>query len=221
MKQFISPFSMIISGPSRSGKTTFIVNLIKNLNHIVDGIPIKQVIWCYKNENAIPSELKDNPIVKFHKNIPIDLSQIPANTLLIFDDLMMSSFSKEITEIFTILSHHNNISIILVMHNLFHQSKFTRNISLNTQYIIYFKNPRDLSSVAHLTRQLQPCNSKNLQTVFNEAIRRPFGYLVIDLVQDTPEILKYRTDIFNSDGYINCFATETTIDQLKNAFNEL
>lgn len=212
-KQFTSPFTMIVTGPSRSGKTTFITNLIKNLDTLVEGEKIKQVIWCYKNENSIPNELKLNPLVLFHKNIPNDFSEISPNTLLVFDDLMMTSFSKEITEIFTVLSHHNNISIILVMHNLFHQNKHTRNVTLNSQYIVYFKNPRDLSSISHFTRQLCPSNSRNLQKLFNEVTEEPFGYLIVDLVQDTPEIFKYRSNIFNKKGFFNCFATESVIEK--------
>jgi hypothetical protein len=167
-KQFSSPFTMIVTGPSRSGKSTFITNLIKNLDTLIDGEKIRQVIWCYKNENSIPKDLKSHPIVAFHKGVPADLEEIAPHTLLVFDDLMMDSFSKEITEIFTILSHHNNISIILVLHNLFFQNKFTRNITLNTQYIVYFKNPRDLSSISHIARQLCPSNSRNLQTLSRE-----------------------------------------------------
>ncbi len=212
-KQFFSPFTMIVTGPSRSGKSTFITNLIKNLDSLVDGEKIEQVIWCYKNENSIPKDLKSHPIVTFHKGVPTDLAEIAPNTLIVFDDLMMDSFSKEITEIFTVLSHHNNISIILVLHNLFFQNKFTRNITLNTQYIVYFKNPRDLSSISHITRQLCPSNSRNLQTLFNEVTSEQFAYLIIDLVQDTPEILKYRSNIFNKEGHFNCFATEAIIEK--------
>lgn len=215
MIQFTAPFSMIVTGPSRCGKSTFILNLIKNLDILVNGHPIEHVLWCYKNENSVPFELKSNKMVQFHKNVPSDINEIPSKSLLIFDDLMMDSFSKEITEIFTILSHHNKISIILVMHNLFHQNKFTRNITLNTQYIVYFKNPRDLSSISHFTRQLCPFNSKNLQSLFNEVTSKPFSYLVIDLVQDTQEIFKYRTNIFNQEFY-SCFATQSSIDQEKN-----
>lgn len=215
MLQFVAPFSLILTGPTRCGKTTFIVNLIKNLKCIVGGIPIKHVLWCYKHENSIPLELKNISFVKFHKNVPTDINEISANTLIIFDDLMMDSFSKEITEIFTVTSHHNNISIILVMHNLFFKNKHTRNITLNTQYIVYFKNPRDLSSISHLTRQIDPSNSKNLQTLFNDVTKQPHSYIVIDLTQETPEILKYRTDIFNK-TYINCFTTQSAVDNYNN-----
>jgi hypothetical protein len=212
--QFQAPFSLILSGPSRSGKTSFIVNLIKNLDSLVGGEhKIERIIWCYKNVNSIPRELQGyDPFITFHKGIPEDLGEILTNSLLIFDDLMMEGFSKEITEIFTILSHHNNISIIIVMHNLFHKNQFTRNITLNAQYIVYFRNPRDLSSIGFLSRQLAPHNSKNLQAVFLEQTNRPYSYLIIDLCQNTPDLFKYRTNIFNEGNFFQCFATQTSID---------
>jgi hypothetical protein len=218
MDLFTSAFSMLIAGPSRCGKSTFIANLVKYLDGLGSKSPVKKVQWYFKNVNSLPdfSSLKNKNFVTFLKNIPTDLNEIPKDTLLIFDDMMLDCFTKEITEIFTILSHHNNISVILVLHNLFHQSKFTRNITLNAQYIVYFRNPRDMSSISNLTRQLSPQNSKNLQNLFMEVINIPFGYILIDLNQSTPDIFKFRTDIFNPEGYVNCFATPSTIDQFKN-----
>ena len=135
--------------------------------------------------------------------LPEDISEIPANTLLVFDDLMMDSFNKEITD--------NKISTILVLHNLFHQSKYSRNITLNAQYIVYFKNPRDLSSASILARQLCPSNWRNLQNLFNEATHKPYSYLIVDLTQNTPELFKYRNNIFNE--YFNCYATNEVIEK--------
>lgn len=203
---------MVLSGPSRAGKSTFIANLVKNIDQLVYGSSIKHVIWCYKNENSLPNELKNNPNVTFQKNIPEDVQSVPEFSLIIFDDLMLQVFTKEITEIFTVLSHHNNISVILVLHNIFFKSKFTRDIMLNTQYIVYFKNPRDLSSISHFARQLAPTNSKNLQNIINDITSKPYSYVIIDLCQETPEIFKFRSNIFE-DNHYNCYATETSIEK--------
>jgi hypothetical protein len=39
--------------------------------------------------------------------------------------------------------HHRNISFILITPNLFHQGRFSRDISLYAKYIVVFKNVRD------------------------------------------------------------------------------
>ena len=43
---FKHPFSCIIAGPSQSGKTTFVVHLIKFRNEMVHPVP-KAIIWHY------------------------------------------------------------------------------------------------------------------------------------------------------------------------------
>lgn len=96
-------------------------------------------------------------------------------------------------------SHHNNISVIYLVQNLFHKSKEQRTISLNAHYIILFKNPRDMNQITHLAKQMYPGKNKFLQESFRDATSKPFGYLVIDLKQTTPEELRVRTDVFRED----------------------
>jgi len=59
--------------------------------------------------------------------------------LLILYDLMMGAFNKNVCELFTKGSHHRNLSVIVVNQNIFHKSSHTRDISLNTKYIVAFK----------------------------------------------------------------------------------
>jgi hypothetical protein len=54
-------------------------------------------------------------------------------------------------------------------------------MSINTQYIALFKNPRDQIGPALLARQRYPSNSKKFMTKYIEATKRPYGYLFIDL----------------------------------------
>lgn len=210
---FKSPFRMLCVGPSMAGKSVFIQNLVNNLDKVVCGEPISQILWCYKNENSIPKALNPNLDVKFHQGIPT-VEEINPGTLVVLDDLMMQCFTKDVVELFTVHSHHRNISTILVLHNLFFQNKLTRNISLNTQYIVYFKNPRDLSSLGILARQICPSNWRNLQKLFNETLEKPFSYLIIDMVQDTLEVFKYRNNIFNQNGEFNYYTTKDQQDKL-------
>lgn len=55
------------------------------------------------------------------------------------------------------------------------------------------KNPRDRSQITHLARQMQ---NKILQEAFEDATATPYGYLLLDLRQETPEDLRLRTYIF-------------------------
>jgi hypothetical protein len=62
--------------------------------------------------------------------------------LVIVDDLLMEADSR-VVDLFTKGSHHRNISFLFITQNLFHQKDGSRDISLNADYMIIFKNPRD------------------------------------------------------------------------------
>jgi len=62
-------------------------------------------------------------------------------TLIVLDDLMDAAYSKKMSELFTKGSHHRNINLVLITQNVFHQGPSSRDISLNSKYIVAFKNP--------------------------------------------------------------------------------
>ena len=72
-------------------------------------------------------------------------------------------------------------------------------MSLNTHYIVLFKNPRDAGRVATLARQMYPGKSKFLVEAYKDATTEPHGYLLIDLKQETDESYRIRTKIFPDD----------------------
>ena len=82
------------------------------------------------------------------------------------------------------------------MQNLFDQQKEHRTISLNSHYLVIFKNPRDGSQIVHLAKQMYPGKTHYLHQAFAVATRQPHGYLLIDLKQATPEGMRLRSHIF-------------------------
>ena len=48
------------------------------------------------------------------------------------------------------------ISVIYIVQNLFHQGKGSRSISLNSHYLLLFKNPRDKLQILTLAKQMYP-----------------------------------------------------------------
>ena len=49
---------------------------------------------------------------------------------------------------------HRGLCIIYIKHNLFHQSKFGRDVELQNLHIVLFKSPRDVMQVSRLSAQL-------------------------------------------------------------------
>jgi hypothetical protein len=64
--------------------------------------------------------------------------------------------------------------------------------------MVVFKNPRDVSQMMALALQMYPRRTQFFLEVFARATARPHGYMymVIDMKQNTPDILRLRTFIF-------------------------
>jgi ABC-type dipeptide/oligopeptide/nickel transport system ATPase subunit len=124
--RFKRPFTCIVSGPTGSGKSSFCIKVLQNLDTLCteqnfDG----GSIWCYSERTAVPSQqlvtLKRN--IKFHKGIPANFINAQGRPkLIILDDLLNQVCSKDVSVLFTKGSHHRNISVILITQNLFHQT---------------------------------------------------------------------------------------------------
>ncbi|KAF4522357.1 hypothetical protein B566_EDAN011077, partial [Ephemera danica] len=119
--------------------------------------------------------------------------------IIIIDDFMRES-SHKVVDIFTKGSHHRNLSVMFITQNIFHQSKGSRDMSLNAHYIVMFKNPRDKSQIFHFSRQVYTENPKFLQETITEATCKPHSYLLFDMKQMTPEAFRFRTDIFPNES---------------------
>jgi hypothetical protein len=124
---------------------------------------------------------------------------INGTKLVVLDDLLNEVYSRDVCDLFTKGSHNRNISVILITQNLFHQGRFSRDISLNAKYIVLFKNVRDKNHFAYLARQVYPEDSNGLYESYLDATRRPHAYLLLDLAQDTDYRLRFRTNIFPSE----------------------
>lgn len=188
------PFTMLIAGPTGSGKTEFVRKLIEKRQTIVEPVP-ERIIYYYSEYQEVFDSLLS---VEFKKGLPDEIKLDKRPTWIIFDDLMYeASNSKLISELFTKGSHHKNLSIILVCQNFFMRGIESRNISLNSQYIVLFKNPRDQSIATSLARQMFPTKIKKFQKVYEHATSQPFSYLFIDLKPETPSEVRLLSKIFS------------------------
>ena len=70
-------------------------------------------------------------------------------------------------------------------------------MSLNSHYLVLFKNPRDSLQITTLARQMYPGKSKFLLEAFQDATQKPHGYLLIDLKPETNDEERVRTDILD------------------------
>ena len=192
--RFTHPFTAVVAGPTKSGKTYFVERFIRNINQLMVPIP-KEIVWCYGEWQPLYNNLRQLGVV-FIEGLP-DMGEWDIETprLCILDDLM-SETNESVTKLFTKGSHHRNISVIQIVQNLFGKNKESRTISLNSHYLVVFKNPRDKSQIIHLGKQMFPGQTQYVNESYKSATERPHGYLLFDLTQDTPDNLRLRTNIF-------------------------
>lgn len=201
---FKHPFCKVISGPSASGKTRYLLTLLYNLKKMVD-VKFKKIRWHYGVKQPAHEEArKIIPDIEFVQGLPKDedLAKNKDPMLLIIDDLMKETQGDVVGGIFTKRSHHNSISCIYLVQNLFpNQGKGKgeqRDISLNAKYMVIFKNPRDGMQPIILGSQMG--KAKFIADVFKKATERPHGYLMLDFTQKADDDLRVRTRIFPQDA---------------------
>lgn len=187
------PFTMILAGSSRSGKSVFTEKLIRNA-YVMIKPRVTRVVYCYNNYQE---RFKDMHGVEFFPNLDIleELKSLSSeNTVLILDDYMKEA--DKIADFFTRFSHHSNLSVIFITQNVFHQKKGMRDLTLSTQYLVLMRNVRDRSQISILARQLEPDNTKYIMDSYKDATEKPYSYLLIDFCQTTPNDRRLVSCIF-------------------------
>ena len=180
------PFSMIISGQSSSGKSYFCATMLKNPEIYFDG-KFDKIMYCYTMYQPVLFQSLSN--VDFFYGFPSE-SDIPANCLVVLDDLLSEASNSELLlKLFTVY-RHKNVSVIFITQNFYHEGKALKTASRNAHYLAIFPNPRDMSMVKTLGYQMYPHKSNFLPDAFRQAIATPRGFLFIDLKPDTDQKLR-------------------------------
>lgn len=198
--RFQLPFTALLVGTSGSGKSFFVKRLLENMKHTFSRCP-DQIIWCYSSFQPMYDELAKTVKVKFFEGLPESLTEesiFPSNqhTLLVIDDCMDSgSNHDEIMKAFTMYRHHRKLSVMFLLQNLFHQGKHSRTISLNSNYFVLFKSPRDKMQIRILSQQMFPGQREYFLQSFNDATKDPYSYLIVDMRPECPEHLRLRTGL--------------------------
>ena len=194
---WLAPFTCVISGPTGSGKSVFVQRLLKHAKTVI-APPPDRILYCYGAYQQMFSKMED---VEVNEGLPsLDEFNGEKHTLVIIDDLMHET-NDVVSKLFTRISHHTNTSVIFITQNLFHADKETRTITLNAQYLVIFKNVRDKSQIAHLSRQMYPSNSKHMVESYIDATSEPYSYLIVDLKPNTEDKHRLKGCIFPDDKH--------------------
>ena len=204
--KFRHPSTIMISGPTGSGKTKFVERLLVERKFT---IAHNRIFWIYSEWQPAYDALQHlRPDIVFKKGLGDEnefyngLSNMNHNLVILDDQMSSIGNSKTLSRLFTEGSHHRNLSIIYIVQNLFDKGRSHRTVSLNAQYFVLFKNPRDKSQIDTIARQMYPGKVKFLRDAFQDATKEPFTYLLIDMHPETPEGERVLTRIFSNESPI-------------------
>ena len=127
-----------------------------------------------------------------------------------------ASKDQRIVNLFTRGSHHRNLSVIYIVQNLFHQGKGSRSMSLNSHYLVLFKNARNKLQILTLAKQTYPVQTDFFLNQYEEAVKRPFGYLLIDLKSTTQDNCRLQTRTSRISETANSFACPASSSYARN-----
>ena len=166
------------------------MKLHKLVDHFIEGIPDHETLMNLIEDNA-----------QWHNT-----ASFPKHQLLIFDDLLCDIVSRKddlMQKLFTVYSHHKNLSIILLNQMLFKPGDYKFSVlSENVHYLFLFKSPRNSSKIIHLAKQVNPYDNRFIIRSYKEATSEEFSYLLFDFHPTTPEKIRIRSKIFPSQGTI-------------------
>ena len=117
------------------------------------------------------------------------------NNLIILDDMMdEGTQDKRVSRLFR-KGRHNNLSFIYLTQNLFHKNQ--REISLNSDCMVIFKNPRGKTQLRNLAKQFMPRKYTFLLWAFEDATKLSRSYLLMDMRPETDNKLRVCARTFN------------------------
>ena len=191
---FKCPTTIVVSGSTGSGKTTWLKNLLHNPELLSS--PPDKIIYCYGTWQKGFLEMHD---VEFRNGVDIPETDSNQHTIIILDDLMNDVLkSKKAEDLFTKGSHHKNITVIFILQNLFQQGRFARSIMLNSHYIVLMNNTRDTLQIKHLGRQLGMADA--VEEAYKDCMMTKYNYLIVDLSPHNNTKIKLRSSIFPEEG---------------------
>ena len=196
---FKHPFSMLVVGPTQSGKTHFVEQMLTTPLIEFPTDKEVQVTWFYNHWQPRYKAMKKTFGIEFEHGLP-DWSETleelnpKIHHILVFDDLMNQAVNSPM---FT-QGRHRNASVILLMQNMFPKGRYNTDISRNAQYLILFRSPSDRKQVTMIADRIFTEDRSKFMQVYSKATQVPYGYVLIDSHPCTAPEYQVVTDVFGT-----------------------
>lgn len=202
--RLLTPSTFILAGSSNCGKSTMALNIIRSAPVLfTDPRCSENVIFFYNQwQNSYEIAAQEKIIHKWINAVPTQESveehcsmyKDDGGSIIVIDDFA-NDVGRDVVTIFSMLSHHLNLVVLLITQNLFSKNKVFRDISLNSTYVVLFKNARDQSSITNFAKQYAPGHTSFIVKSFRAATRKAYSYMLFDCHQQTEDWIRVRSKI--------------------------
>lgn len=188
-----TPFAMMIAGPSQSGKSEFMFNLVKFRHDVCTG-DFSRIIYCqansyaHKNQKFFQKLQAEFPQIELCHSLPdinalhLNLNNLPK--LILIDDMMREVVkSDQMSDLVANDVHSFNISVAFSFQNYFARGKNGNNLIRNCHYKVIFYNRSEMLELRNISTQTvdAPKFLKfNFNYLYNHYPEDPSHYILID-----------------------------------------
>ena len=182
--KFSSPFRMILSGSSGSGKTFFAGKLLKSDLFQDEITNIFYYYPCYLKEAPVDWHQKMNVPVVYNVGLPTktELSDLPKGSCVVIDDSFDDAIkSSAIDHLFRVISGKMKISVMIMTQNNFSKGKYGREIRNSCNFSVLFRNCCDTTINGNITRMAGLNRAYN--AAMDDQIGSQYPYVLLDQSQ--------------------------------------
>ena len=172
------------------------MNLSRNADELFD-TPVNKIYWYFKSGSQQLLAFRDDVNIFTRQGMPQSSGKIKPNSIFVIDDQIDGDF----IDIFTRWTHHFFCFCVKITQNYYHKSK-DRTSNLCAQYLALFKFPFDRTIIHSLANQMR---KPLLVDAYEDAVRKEYGYIFINLHQTTKDFIRVKTNILPGEGMLTVF----------------